>query len=82
MGRHVITRSRRKFSGKPAAALVIFQRRIHAIDTSDGVRAKLEGWKESFPPESITGHLDTTVFAREIYHCGRDTLFEAVLLVA
>src|SRR5437667_3713860 len=38
-------------SGKPAAALVIFQLPgSNAIDTSDAVRAKLEELKRNFPP--------------------------------
>jgi len=40
-----------QLSGKPAAALVIFQLPgSNAIGTSDALRAKLEGLKKNFPP--------------------------------
>jgi len=72
-----------QLSGKPAAALVIFQLPgSNAIDTSDGVRAKLEELKKNFPPGvDYRVIYDTTVFARESITAVVHTLFEAVLLV-
>src|SRR6266699_2784316 len=72
-----------QLSGKPAAALVIFQLPgSNAIDTSDAVRAKLEELKKSFPPGvDYRVIYDTTLFARESIVAVVHTLFEAVLLV-
>ena len=72
-----------QLSGKPAAALVIFQLPgSNAIDTSDSVRAKLEELKKNFPPGvDYRVIYDTTVFARESISAVVHTLFEAVLLV-
>ncbi|HVY69930.1 MAG TPA: efflux RND transporter permease subunit [Verrucomicrobiae bacterium] len=72
-----------QLSGKPAAALVIFQLPgSNAIETSDGVRAKLEELKKNFPPGvDYRVIYDTTVFARESIEAVIHTLFEAVLLV-
>src|SRR3989454_1212873 len=72
-----------QLSGKPAAALVIFQLPgSNAIDTSDAVRAKLEELKKSFPPGvDYRVIYDTTLFARESIVAVLHTLFEAVLLV-
>src|SRR5712675_981660 len=72
-----------QLSGKPAAALVIFQLPgSNAIDTSDAVRAKLAELKKSFPPGvDYRVIYDTTLFARESIQAVVHTLFEAVLLV-
>src|SRR5947207_3003976 len=72
-----------QLSGKPAAALVIFQLPgSNAIDTSDAVRAKLEELKRNFPPGvDYRVIYDTTLFARESIRAVVHTLFEAVLLV-
>src|SRR5881628_152381 len=72
-----------QLSGKPAAALVIFQLPgSNAIDTSDAVRAKLEELKKNFPPGvDYRVIYDTTLFARESIMAVVHTLFEAVLLV-
>jgi hydrophobe/amphiphile efflux-1 (HAE1) family protein len=72
-----------QLSGKPAAALVIFQLPgSNAIDTSDAVRAKLEELKKTFPPGvDYRVIYDTTLFARESIQAVVHTLFEAVLLV-
>src|SRR5882724_4775506 len=72
-----------QLSGKPAAALVIFQLPgSNAIDTSDAVRAKLAELKKSFPPGvDYRVIYDTTLFARESIVAVVHTLFEAVLLV-
>src|SRR5213594_827191 len=72
-----------QLSGKPAAALVIFQLPgSNAIDTSDAVRAKLEELKKNFPPGvDFRVIYDTTLFARESIVAVVHTLFEAVLLV-
>src|SRR6266545_5409977 len=72
-----------QLSGKPAAALVIWQLPgSNAIETSDAVRAKMEELKENFPPGvDFRVIYDTTVFARESIEAVVHTLFEAVLLV-
>jgi len=72
-----------QLSGKPAAALVIFQLPgSNAIDTSDAVRAKLAELKQTFPPGvDYRVIYDTTIFARESIEAVIHTLFEAVLLV-
>ena len=72
-----------QLSGKPAAALVIFQLPgSNAIDTSDAVRAKLAELKTNFPPGvDYRVIYDTTLFARESIRAVVVTLFEAVLLV-
>src|SRR3989442_19543 len=72
-----------QLSGKPAAALVIWQLPgSNAIDTSDAVRAKLEELKRTFPPGvDYRVIYDTTLFARESIRAVVETLFEAVLLV-
>jgi len=72
-----------QLSGKPAAALVIFQLPgSNAIDTSDAVRSKLEELKKNFPPGvDYRVIYDTTLFARESIQAVVHTLFEAVLLV-
>src|SRR3989441_744491 len=72
-----------QLSGKPAAALVIWQLPgSNAIDTSDAVRAKLEELKKNFPPGvDYRVIYDTTLFARESIRAVVHTLFEAVLLV-
>src|SRR6266705_2206877 len=72
-----------QLSGKPAAALVIFQLPgSNAIDTSNAVRAKLAELKKSFPPGlDYRVIYDTTLFARESIQAVVHTLFEAVLLV-
>ena len=72
-----------QLSGKPAAALVIFQLPgSNAIDTSDAVRAKLAELKKNFPPGvDYRVIYDTTLFARESIQAVVQTLFEAVLLV-
>src|SRR5438876_11992402 len=72
-----------QLSGKPAAALVIFQLPgSNAIDTSDAVRAKLAELKKNFPPGvDYRVIYDTTLFARESIQAVVHTLFEAVLLV-
>src|SRR2546426_6010693 len=72
-----------QLSGKPAAALVIFQLPgSNAIDTSDAVRAKLEELKQNFPPGvDYRVIYDTTLFARESIRAVVHTLFEAVVLV-
>ncbi len=72
-----------QLSGKPAAALVIFQLPgSNAIGTSDAVRAKLEELKQKFPPGvDYRVIYDTTLFARESIAAVVHTLFEAVLLV-
>src|SRR5262245_49895061 len=56
-----------QLSGKPAAALVIFQLPgSNAIETSDAVRAKLAELKRNFPPGiDYRVIYDTTIFARE-----------------
>jgi multidrug efflux pump len=70
-------------SGKPATAIVIFQRPgSNAIATSDLVRAKMEELKQRFP----TGMdyqivYDPTVSVRESIHEVQKTLYEAILLV-
>jgi len=72
-----------QLSGKPAAALVIWQLPgSNAIETSDAVRAKLEELKLNFP-QGVDYRViyDTTVFARESIQAVITTLFEAVLLV-
>src|SRR5437867_10787727 len=72
-----------QLSGKPAAALVIFQLPgSNAIDTSDRVRAQMEELKANFP-QGLDYRIvyDTTVFARESIRAVVHTLFEAVLLV-
>jgi multidrug efflux pump len=72
-----------QLSGKPAAALVIFQLPgSNAIETSDAVRAKLAELKKNFPP-GVDYHIiyDTTLFARESIRAVVHTLFEATLLV-
>src|SRR5881628_1924273 len=72
-----------QLSGKPAAALVIFQLPgSNAIDTSDAVRAKLEELKKSFPlGVDYRVIYDTTLFARESIQAVVHTLFEVLLLV-
>jgi multidrug efflux pump len=72
-----------RLSGKPAAALVIWQLPgSNAIETSDAVRAKLAELKRSFPPGvDYRVIYDTTLFARESIRAVVHTLFEAVLLV-
>src|SRR6266487_3772491 len=72
-----------QLSGKPAAALVIWQLPgSNAIDTSDAVRAKLAELKNNFPPGvDYRVIYDTTLFARESIVAVVHTLFEAVLLV-
>src|SRR5213594_3659662 len=72
-----------QLSGKPAAALVIFQLPgSNAIETSDAVRAKLAELKKNFPPGvDYRVIYDTTLFARESIRAVVHTLFEAVLLV-
>jgi hydrophobe/amphiphile efflux-1 (HAE1) family protein len=72
-----------QLSGKPAAALVIWQLPgSNAIETSDAVRAKLAELKQNFPPGvDFRVIYDTTVFARESITAVVHTLFEAVLLV-
>src|SRR3989454_7341265 len=72
-----------QLSGKPAAALVIFQLPgSNAIQTSDAVRARLAELKKNFPAGvDYRVIYDTTVFARESIHSVVETLFEAVLLV-
>src|SRR5712672_395582 len=72
-----------QLSGKPAAALVIWQLPgSNAIDTSDAVRAKLAELKKNFPPGvDYRVIYDTTLFARESIQAVVHTLFEAVLLV-
>jgi multidrug efflux pump len=72
-----------KLSGKPAAALVIFQLPgSNAIETSDAVRARLAELKQNFPPGvDYRVIYDTTIFARESIEAVIHTLFEAVLLV-
>ncbi|MGE4178927.1 MAG: efflux RND transporter permease subunit [Limisphaerales bacterium] len=72
-----------QLSGKPAAALVIWQLPgSNAIETSDAVRAKLDELKHNFPPGvDYRVIYDTTVFARESITAVVLTLFEAVLLV-
>ncbi len=72
-----------RLSGKPAAALVIFQLPgSNAIETADAIRAKLAELKQNFP-EGVDYRViyDTTVFARESIEAVVHTLFEAVLLV-
>ena len=72
-----------QLSGKPAAALVIFQLPgSNAIETSDSVRAKLAELKKNFPPGvDYRVIYDTTLFARESIQAVVHTLFEATLLV-
>jgi multidrug efflux pump len=72
-----------RLSGKPAAALVIWQLPgSNAIETSDAVRAKLEELKKYFPPGvDYRVIYDTTLFARESIRAVVHTLFEAILLV-
>ena len=72
-----------QLSGKPAAALVIFQLPgSNAIETSDAVRAKLAELKKNFPPGvDYRVIYDTTLFARESIQAVVNTLFEATLLV-
>jgi len=72
-----------QLSGKPAAALVIWQLPgSNAIETSDAVRAKLAELKKTFPPGvDYSVIYDTTLFARESIRAVVHTLFEAVLLV-
>src|SRR6266540_3443170 len=72
-----------QLSGKPAAALVIWQLPgSNAIETSDAVRARLAELKKNFPPGMDYRVIyDTTLFARESIRAVVDTLFEAVLLV-
>src|SRR2546429_1758303 len=72
-----------QLSGKPAAALVIWQLPgSNAIETSDAVRAKLAELKKNFPPGvDYRVIYDTTLFARESIRAVVHTLFEAVLLV-
>jgi multidrug efflux pump len=72
-----------QLSGKPAAALVIWQLPgSNAIETSDAVRARMEELKKNFPPGvDYRVIYDTTVFARESITAVVHTLFEAVLLV-
>jgi multidrug efflux pump len=72
-----------QLSGKPAAALVIFQLPgSNAIETSDAVRARLAELKQNFPPGiDYRVIYDTTIFARESIEAVIHTLFEAVLLV-
>src|SRR6266478_2864715 len=72
-----------RLSGKPAAALVIFQLPgSNAIQTSDAVRARLAELKKNFPAGvDYRVIYDTTIFARESIHSVVETLFEAVLLV-
>ncbi len=72
-----------QLSGKPAAALVIWQLPgSNAIETSDAVRAKLAELKKNFPPGvDYRVIYDTTLFARESIVAVIHTLFEAVLLV-
>jgi hydrophobe/amphiphile efflux-1 (HAE1) family protein len=72
-----------QLSGQAASALVIFQLPgSNAINTSDGIRAKLEELKKNFPPGvDYRVVYDTTVFARESIEAVVHTLLEAVLLV-
>ena len=72
-----------QLSGKPAAALVIWQLPgSNAIETSDAVRARMEELKRNFPPGvDYRVIYDTTIFARESITAVVHTLFEAVLLV-
>jgi multidrug efflux pump len=70
-------------SGKPATAIVIFQRPgSNAIATSDLVRAKMEELKTRFPAGlDYTIVYDPTVSVRESIHEVQKTLFEAIALV-
>src|SRR3989449_2490414 len=72
-----------QLSGKPAAALVIWQLPgSNAIDTSDAVRAKLAELKQNFPPGvDYRVIYDTTLFPRESMRAVLHTLFEAVPLL-
>jgi len=72
-----------QLSGKPAAALVIWQLPgSNAIETSDAVRAKLAELRKNFPPGvDYRVIYDTTLFARESIRAVVHTLFEAILLV-
>ncbi|MEP6672476.1 MAG: efflux RND transporter permease subunit, partial [Chthoniobacter sp.] len=72
-----------KLGGKPATALVLFQRPgSNALATSDAVRAKMAELKQRFPPgleyEIV---YDPTVSVRESIHEVEKTLFEAITLV-
>ncbi len=72
-----------KLSGKPATAMVLFQRPgTNAIATSDAVRAKMEELKRNFPPGlDYQIVYDPTISVRESIHEVQKTLFEAIALV-
>ncbi len=72
-----------KLSGKPATALVLFQRPgSNALATSDAVRAKMEELKQRFPPGLEYAIVyDPTISVRESIQEVQKTLFEAIALV-
>ncbi len=72
-----------KLSGKPATALVIFQRPgSNALATSEAVRAKMAELKQRFPPGlDFAVVYDPTISVRESILEVRKTLFEAIALV-
>ena len=72
-----------KLGGKPATALVLFQRPgSNALATSDAVRAKMAELKERFPPGLEYAIVyDPTTSVRESIQEVQKTLFEAIALV-
>ncbi len=70
--------------GKPSIGLAIFQQPgSNALDTADGVRARMDELKRSFPPDveySIV--YDTTPFINESIHEVFKALRDAIILVA
>ncbi len=70
--------------GVPASGLMIFQLPgSNALDTADGVRAKMEQLKASFPPGvEYSISYDTTPFIGESIHEVFKSLRDAIILVA
>jgi HAE1 family hydrophobic/amphiphilic exporter-1 len=71
------------YNGKPAAALAVRQAAgANALDTADGVRAKMAELSAYFPPGmKVIYPYDTTPFVKVAIDEVVKTLFEAILLV-
>ena len=70
--------------GRPSSGLAVFQTpTANALDTADGIRAKMEELKRRFPDDlDYEINYDTTPFIRESIDEVVKTMFDAVLLVA
>jgi multidrug efflux pump len=73
-----------KVDGHPCTSIAVFQLPYaNALDCADGVRAKMEDLKKSFPDDvEYTIAFDTTPFVRDSIHEVFVTLAEAIALVA